>query len=873
MKRIFPLLTVLLALTTAVLAFAAISQFQQGREKALARLPELQQQAEDAFVGLLRDASTRLAAWEPGREPTAPLEMAERYVASGPMDDVITLGSPPVEVRFRRRYQEVVLPDDTGGGLRGLIAVGALRERILATPELGPPAVPAEGTPGLYSRLLIVRGDTAEIVWSMGPPRKAKGRKGGRLASLLADDGETTLALREIADGNPSEGEEYKDQGGEKTAGAWRRLGATDKLWVVAEVQDAAATMGFAGISLRSINIDKDLYPWHLTLALTVLSLLISVFLSIQKRGVQMDLLLRVFRFVKPYKWGAVTVIALGFVFTALNASVRVFFLQTLVDDVLVDPGADAVDRLWMLGIMVVVVAFVAAAVGYAKEYLYNWYATQIMSDIRYAIGRKIVSLPLSYFDKMRAGDLVARIERDAGSMRKVFNQAFKTAAIDPFEMCIMIVAAFVQNWRLALVLLGMPIIVYPLFRIAKRIKKRAEKRQVLMAEISHVIFQMLVGIKVVKAFGGEQREADRLRDAIGRYMGQARQIHRLSALSESLLDLLQMIGAAIVMVAGGYFVLGGDVTVGEIMAFIVIVQRIYKSAKQLTNTANSLVDAAPGVARVFDVLDAENDLVDGTETLVKRPLATGIRFDHVSFAYGEKLVLNDVCLDIPAGKIVAVVGPTGAGKTTLCDLVARFYDPTSGSVQYDSVDVRRFRMNSLLESVAIVTQDAFLFNSTLDENIRYGRPDASAEEVRAAAADAFVHDEIESMEGAYEKLAGERGASVSGGQRQRITIARAILKDAPVLILDEATSALDSHAETQVQAALDKLMTGRTVIVVAHRLSTIRNADKVVVMQDGRIVEEGPPAELLKRDNGRFRKMYELQMGSAADGGEDAAA
>jgi ABC-type multidrug transport system fused ATPase/permease subunit len=216
-------------------------------------------------------------------------------------------------------------------------------------------------------------------------------------------------------------------------------------------------------------------------------------------------------------------------------------------------------------------------------------------------------------------------------------------------------------------------------------------------------------------------------------------------------------------------------------------------------------------------------------------------------------------------------VGPTGAGKTTLCDLVARFYDPTLGAVRYDGVDVRRYTMKSLLDNVAIVTQDAFLFNASIEENILYGDPDATPEDVRHAAADAFVHDEIERMEGGYEKIAGERGSAVSGGQRQRITIARAILKDAPVLILDEATSALDSHAEQQVQAALDKLMSGRTVIVVAHRLSTIRNADKVVVMKEGRIVEQGAPGELLAREDGHFKAMYELQMGGEnASGGNE---
>jgi subfamily B ATP-binding cassette protein MsbA len=297
-------------------------------------------------------------------------------------------------------------------------------------------------------------------------------------------------------------------------------------------------------------------------------------------------------------------------------------------------------------------------------------------------------------------------------------------------------------------------------------------------------------------------------------------------------------------------------------MAFITVVQQIYVATKELTSTFNKVIEGTPAVMRVFEVLDATDTLTDGPRELVKAPLREAIVLRGVSFRYLETDVLHGVDLRVPAGKVVALVGPTGAGKTTLCDLVARFYDPTEGAVLYDGVDVREFTKASLLQSVAIVTQDAFLFNTTIEENIRYGRANATRAHVEAAARDAFVHDDIVAMDGGYAKSCGERGLSLSGGQRQRVTIARAILKDAPVLILDEATSNLDSKSESMVQAALGKLMAGRTVIVVAHRLSTIRNADLVVVVEGGTVVEQGPPAELLKKEGGRFRAMYELQMG-----------
>ncbi len=863
-------ITFILGCLTIGLAIDTISDFRAGRQAAHDRLPQLQEAADGTLAALVDEASAVLQDWDGTSPVAAPLQRAETFATSSASEGTLP-ASGGAQVAFHAHALEVLWLDEAGRqGRRGFVPFKTLRTRMRSTRGLGAPAAPLGGQPGRYSRLQLVRAD-GTVVWSLGPPPPESSLPAGDVADMLTGGGHATRAQLDIAKELASDGTEYKDEDGEKTLGAWRPTVAVPDLWVIVEVQDAAATFGVAGLSLREIGlpIDNTLYGWHLPLALTVISLLISAFFAVQKRGLEMKLLLRVFGFVRPYRSGVVITVSMGIAFTALNMAVKVFFSKQLVD-VLVSQPADAESTLWSMGISVCVIAVAIAGLGYGRQYLFNWYTTAIMSDIRYAIGLKIASLPLSFFHRMRAGDLVARIERDAASMRKVFSQAFGTAAVHPFQLAFAVVFAFMTSWRLALVLIGMPIIVYPLFRIAKRIKKRAEKRQELAAEISHVIFQLLIGIKVVKAFGGEEREALRLRDAINRFIAQARRIHRLSATSDALLDLLQLIGAAIVMVGGGFLVLAGTVTVGEITAFLVIIQQIYKSSKQLTTLANNMVDAAPGVRRVFEVLDAESDIVDGSETLPKRALTQGIRFADVSFAYGEKRVLTHVDLEIPAGKVVAVVGPTGAGKTTLCDLVARFYDPTEGGVLYDGQDIRRYTLKSLLQSVAIVTQDAFLFNATIAENILYGNPDATAEQMRAAASDAFVHDEIERMEGRYQKLAGERGASVSGGQRQRITIARAILKDAPVLILDEATSALDSHAEKQVQAALDKLMRGRTVIVVAHRLSTIRNADRVVVMADGRVIEQGPPDELLQRDGGHFRRMYELQMGAA--GAADAA-
>jgi subfamily B ATP-binding cassette protein MsbA len=484
------------------------------------------------------------------------------------------------------------------------------------------------------------------------------------------------------------------------------------------------------------------------------------------------------------------------------------------------------------------------------------------MADVRQIMGAKLATLPIPYHDRFRSGELLSRFERDSAHMRKVLLLLFKQVAVEPFNLGWAAVYAFVLNPRLAVVLLGLPIIVFPLFRIAKRIKKRATKRQVQRADLSHVLFQMLTGIKVVKAFGGEQRESERLDQVNRKYVETSRKITHLSALAEGMLDFLQMLGAALVFWIGGYLILSDGLTMGELTAFIVVMQRFYSGAKKLTSTANDLVDASAGVERVYEVLDAENEMPDGPGELPVRALNDGVRLEDVSFSYQDRMVLEHFTLDVPAGKVVALVGPTGAGKSTICSLVARFYDPTAGRVTYDGVDLRSVKLSSVVSNLAIVTQDAFLFNESIRDNIRYGRPGATREEIERAAADAFVHDEIMGMDGGYDKLAGERGMAVSGGQRQRITIARALLKNAPVLILDEATSALDSSTEKSIQLALERLMAGRTVIVVAHRLSTILHADRVVVLDQGRILEQGSPAELLEREDGRFKRMYELQMG-----------
>lgn len=759
----------------------------------------------------------------------------------------------------------------------GTLSLGALREALVADPRIGPvPVADADDDEARrYTRIQLV-DESGDVRWRVPLVEEERGETDpdARPRTSRATSPRQAIGRGEACEFVPGQDKLPPSfEGGttkSRQLGVWGPIDGVPGLHALVSISDGHALGAAAGrrIVLPNFGIDaltiEDLprwHLWHLTLGAAVLLLVASSFFWLQRRDVQPGVLLRTFKFALPYKGKIVTVILVGILFSSTKL-VEIYLGKQLFDEVLIDREADAEAKLWRIGFQIVGLAIAAGTLNYLRVYLLSWVATAMIADVRLAIGRKIAHLSMSFFHRMRAGDLVARIERDVASMRKVLAQVFEKVFVQPFLLVGCVLLAFILNFKLALVLLGMPLIVLPLFRIAKKIKSRAEKRQDLMADISHVIFQILTGIKVVKAFRGEEREAERLRVTIRRFVHQARRIHRLAALSDGIMDLLQMFGAAIVMVGGGYLVLGGQVLIGDLVAFTVIVAQVYKAAKQITSVLNKFIDSLPGTARVFEVLDEESEIQDGPRTLRPGPLDDGIRLEGVRFGYNDREVLRGVDLHIPAGQVCALVGPTGAGKTTLCDVVARFYDPTEGRVTYDGIDSREFTLDSLLGSVAIVTQDAFLFNAPIEENIRYGKPGASMEEVVTAARASFVHDEIERMEGGYDKIAGERGTALSGGQRQRVTIARAILKDAPVLILDEATSALDSAAEQQVQSALDELMRGRTTIVVAHRLSTIRNADKIVVLDAGVVVEEGPPDALLADPDSRFRKMYEIQFG-----------
>jgi subfamily B ATP-binding cassette protein MsbA len=862
---------------TALLAHWSFQAKEDACRQAGRGLETTRDAAAEVVRSLLLEGGRALAGARPEREgeiPPTPFRSVGREAGPGQVTDVETFHvvDDGVDLWFEFRGDGIKLWRRTAPEqyLVGVIPIDVLDARLAADRRIGKP------DPRRWSRLQLVDG-AGDVVLERTDDARGKRRRRDRAAELVPD------AHRAIRDGRPAKafGDElpkpYKDSADKLAWGSWGPVFAESapRLWTLVEVRDKEVVSGVGGFRIDLFDREFELLAWHVTLGIGLLLAIASAFLWLPARGgAEVTVLLRTYSFAKPYAWGIAFAVGVGAVYGASRAA-RAGVGKFMVDNVFVGQGSDEDkwNAIWWTVGMTLALGAITAVSNYFKEFLQSFYSTAMMADVRIAVARKIVGLPLSFFNRFRSGELLARIERDVTGMRAVLLQVFDKAFVAPFLLVASIVMAFYMNWELALVLFGLPFIVLPVFRIAKKVKKRASKRQDIAADISHVLFQMLSGIKVVKAFHGEERESARLVAANRRYIHEARRIARLMAFSESLLDFLQMVGGAIVVYLGGRGVISGTVQLGELIGFLFVILSIYDAAKDIAAVLNKMTDALPAVSRVYEILDTENDLEDGPREAPKGPLLRGIELRGVSFSYVDNEILKDVDLFVPAGKVVAIVGPTGAGKTTLCDLVARFYDPTAGSVLWDGVDAREFTTSSLASKLAIVTQEAFLFNAPLDENIRYGREDATADEVVAAAKDANVHDEIVKMEGGYGKQAGERGSALSGGQRQRITIARALIKDAPVLILDEATSNLDTESEQLVQQALAKLMEHRTVIVVAHRLSTIRNADKVVVVDGGRIVEEGAPEDLLKLPGGRFRQMCELQTGERPPDDDGAAA
>ncbi len=487
--------------------------------------------------------------------------------------------------------------------------------------------------------------------------------------------------------------------------------------------------------------------------------------------------------------------------------------------------------------------------------------ATQlVVQDIRNRLYSRNMLMGLRFFGSQTTGTLMSRVLNDVTVMQEGMISIIVGVFRDGIAATALLGVIFYRNWQLAIIsFLVIPLTVYPAQKIGKRLKGISRQSQEKMGDIASILQETFSGIKVIKAFSLERRSVDKFKKTNLDYYTFMRKSIKYSNLSSPIMEFITSLGIAAVVWFGGSKVMNGEMSAADFFSFITAMALVYSPIKKLVGSYNDFQRCLGAAERVFEIIDHQPEIIDAPDAHSLERVRGDVHFSGVSFRFGDAWVLRNITLAAKPGDIIALVGPSGGGKTTLVSLIPRFYDVTEGAVQVDGHDVRTVRMESLVSQVALVDQETTLFNDTLANNIRYGKPGASDAEVQAAAKAAYAHDFISEMPEGYETNIGDRGVRLSGGQRQRICIARALLKNAPILILDEATSALDTESEQMVQGALNNLMQNRTTFVIAHRLSTVLNADRILVIDKGEIVEQGSHEELVTRD-GLYNKLYSMQ-------------
>jgi subfamily B ATP-binding cassette protein MsbA len=603
----------------------------------------------------------------------------------------------------------------------------------------------------------------------------------------------------------------------------------------------------------------------------------------------------RLLSFARPYL-GRVLLTVVFSVIYAAGLTGRAYLVKPVFDDVLAPmavQGSDVWDKLtaggaepavsrdvveaqraqietkvrenfWQLVAVGVLLILALPLVHWVRDYTGEWVMTRMAVDMQIRLGEKLLRLPLSHHTTSRRGDAVARVTSDTIVANRAQSLVFGEAIQDVAITLLALAGSIVVSWQLALtVILAGPPLTAVLRIFGKRIRVSARRRQQQVTELMQRLLQILGGIRVIKAFDAGALERETYRREALLYFRRSLKVVRNRVLSRSVTEFLSQTSMVGSVFLGLTALINGwwGLTAGDLVAFLAISAMTYRPTKNLMRLWTAVQDALPASARIFELLDLPEETADRPDARDLTRIERSIRYRDVHFSYGREPVLCGVDLEIRSGELVALVGRTGAGKSTLADLLLRFHDPDRGSVEVDGVDLRDVRRESLRRLISVVSQDPFLFDTTLLENIRYGRPGASQGEVVEAARAAHAHEFIEKLPLGYETQAGDLGAQLSGGQRQRVTIARALLRDPQVLIFDEATSALDAKAEQVVQEAIRTLMQGRTVLVIAHRLSTVQSADRIAVLDGGRIAAIGTHAQVLA-ESALYQELVRLQLG-----------
>ena len=545
------------------------------------------------------------------------------------------------------------------------------------------------------------------------------------------------------------------------------------------------------------------------------------------------------------------------------------WIVRTLVD-VVTDPGVSPADlgEITRLALLTLVVYLVRTGLQFTRSYMAHVAGWGVVADVRAAVYEHLQRLSLRFYEEKQTGQLMSRVVNDTDLIESLIAHAIPDLAANILMLIGVLSVLFQINWQLTVLsMIPIPLIVLGMRGFAKYVRPAFRVRQSELGRLSATLNDNLSGVREIKAFARERSEASRVMDHIILYRDSMLRALRLMAIFRPFVNFSSALGTIILIYFGGRFIIGQTLAIADLVAFFLYLELLYQPVRELSGVWESVQQALAGAERVAEILEEAPDIVEKPNAIELPGRARGaIELESVGFSYavGDP-VLEDITLKIAPGSVVALVGPTGAGKTTLANLIPRFYDVCQGVIRLDGVDIRDLKINSIRKQISIVLQDIFLFHGSARENILFGRPDATEEEMIRAAKIANAHEFITQLPEGYETLIGERGVKLSGGQKQRLAIARAVLKDAPILILDEATSSVDTETELLIQQALEKLMIGKTVVVIAHRLSTIRNADLIAVLEGSGIVEMGTHEELIQGD-GLYKRLNAVQSDYALD-------
>jgi len=615
-----------------------------------------------------------------------------------------------------------------------------------------------------------------------------------------------------------------------------------------------------------------------------------------------MQTYLRILKYVKPYWKNLILIFILSIFYAVLNG-LSIYLVIPLLDTLFQGSGAsqqvsttqnlqssssflpdfinnfketvsqwfnnfvyfgDKTDILLKICFVILIVFFLKNLLGYLQSYFMTYVEYSSMNDLRDEAYKHLHKLPISYFKKERVGNLISRFTNDVSKIQDSISATFSSLIKEPLTIIVFLIIAISISWQLTL-LAGviLPVSMLAIMWIGIKVRKQSTLVQGKIADITSVLQETISGVKVVKAFGMEPYENKKFVKETKSYLKTILKIVRIRDAASPITEMISIIVGAIIIYYGGTLVLkSSTISASLFMGFLLAIFQMMKPIKDLSTVNNRIQEAGAAADRIFEILDTVPDIKDSKDAKTLGEFKGTIRFNKVSFKYedSEEWVLDDINVEVLKGDIIALVGPSGGGKSTLVDLIPRFYDPANGSILIDGEDIRNYTLDSLRSKMGIVTQETFLFNSSIKDNIAYGLDNYPDEKIIEAAKAANAHEFIIQTSEGYDTIIGERGVKLSGGQRQRLTIARAILKNPDIMIFDEATSALDSESEILVQEAIERMMKNRTTFVIAHRLSTIRNATRILVIDKGVVIQTGTHQELMQKENGLYKKLYEMQ-------------